>query len=290
MLIPVGQLAHQPIASFFTNPLQPLHLDLGTGLGHFICDMANAHPECNWLGLEYEYAIAERAAKRVAKNTNGNAQIVACDARLFLLEHIQPLQLQHLWINFPDPWPKERHQERRHTHPWMIDLMIDRLAGGGCLHLASDIPEYYQELNQTLIKQGFKTAAPAGWIRARLPFKTKYELKWLAAGKTLYFGDWQKPVTTHYSAAYRIQPQTPPTWHIPAQIPAPQILNDHAGHLLKVFRPRKAQKWHFLFADRMNGIETHGWVDLNEQNVEINGVWTTWKIALLNRLFNALQA
>lgn len=286
-LLPLSRLARQPLAELLPRPGAPIHLDLGTGLGHFLADMAGRYPEQNWIGVELERPIARRAARRIDRSGHDNALLLSVDGRLFLQEAVPSDALDHIWINFPDPWPKDRHAARRHSHPPMLALLLDRLALDGELHLATDVPAYLDEFRERIEATGSVAPAPeSAWARSGLDVETKYERKWQRGGKPLHYADWRK-VDGGGSAAAEVVPYQridPPALSFTTP-PAPGTHSD-GRRLAKVFRPRRddPDRVRVLFIDRETGTSSSAWIDVPSGTVEMQGVWTPWKRDLLEAL------
>ena len=101
--------------SLFKNPDAPLWVELGTGKGNFISQMAQIHKDVNFIGIEIQVGVLYYAGKKCAAAEVDNVQLLRFDvARLediFALEEVD-----RFFINFCDPWPKARHAKRRLTH------------------------------------------------------------------------------------------------------------------------------------------------------------------------------
>ena len=93
----------------------PLHVELGTGKGDFISQLAERHPENNYIGIEMQQDVLYSAAKKVAEKELKNVRLLVFD-----INHIEdifaPGEVDRFYINFCDPWPKKRHAKRRLTH------------------------------------------------------------------------------------------------------------------------------------------------------------------------------
>jgi len=279
--IPNIALAEYALPDLLPLPGQPIHIDLGTGLGHFLEVMAQREASVNWIGLENDGPILKRAVRRVRRAGCDNARLFVIDARPFLLESVPPESLDHIWINFPDPWPKKKHAPRRHTNPWMLGLMLSRLKLGGELHLASDVPVYLDEMLTGLAKiEGVEPAANTLWRRETVGVQTKYERKWLRQGKAIYYGDWRKTQPLALPD-YPFERQPPPDFFF-ARLPAPGFYGE-GRYTLKMLTPRKAssQQGDFYFIDRQTGITTPGTIDIQAGVVQLRGAWTPWKTTLL---------
>jgi tRNA (guanine-N7-)-methyltransferase len=118
----------------------PLHLEVGSGNGFFLAGMAAAHPGCNWLGVEIRFKRVVLVAKKLqAAGVEGHARIARYDAR-YLDDLFQPGELAGLYLNHPDPWPRERQVKHRLIQgPW-LDMMLPLIAPGGEIRVKSDAP------------------------------------------------------------------------------------------------------------------------------------------------------
>lgn len=283
--VPSGLLADYTLPDLLPIPQAPVHLDLGTGLGHFIDEMANREPNINWVGLEYNGEILRRAVKRVQRAGHKNTLLFFREGRPFLLESVPPESLDHIWINFPDPWPKKKHIERRHTHPWMMELLLSRLRVGGELHLATDVSYYLEDTSAWFEIISEAVPAPNSlWRRAVLPVETKYERKWRKYGRPLYYGDWRK-LTAFGSALHPFEWQPAPSEFKVTQLPKEKRWTIEDGrYLLTLLAPRdesSTKKSRVYFVDRQTGISTLGWIDTPcSGEVQLKGSWTPWKLRL----------
>lgn len=282
-IIDARLLAHAPLHDLL--PPGPLHLDLGTGLGHFLAQAAARYPSDAWLGLELQPQVLQRAARRLQRAGTHNARLLRYDARALLLDAVDTGSLAHIWINFPDPWPKERHAARRFSESWLLGLMLDRLAPGGGLHVATDAPALLEEFERGLEKRSDALLqAPPGWARASLGITTKYERKWAAAGRPLYYADWTKRGHSPDPVYARTRCAAPDT---AGTIPTPGIY-DAGDWLLKLFRAQAVPtpgatgqtaaatpRARVLMIERATGVETMGW--WSATGLELLGVWTPAK-------------
>ena len=120
----------------------PLVLDIGFGDGEALAEIAQAHPERNYLGVEVYRAGTGRLLRRIESEAITNLKVLLADASELLREGIPSASLAGLQLFFPDPWPKKRHHKRRMVQaPWLARV-ADRLEPGGFLHMATDWAEY----------------------------------------------------------------------------------------------------------------------------------------------------
>ena len=105
-------------AEIFGNE-NPIHIEVGMGKGRFLMDMARLHPERNFIGIEmYDSVLLRALQKREELEEQGesfsNLVFIRVDARL-LPEIFEKDEVDGIYLNFSDPWPKARHAKRRLT-------------------------------------------------------------------------------------------------------------------------------------------------------------------------------
>lgn len=130
-----------PLDTLFDRPA-PLVLDIGFGDGEALAQMAPAHPERNYLGVEVYRAGTGQLLRHIEAEGIGNLKVMLADAAELLREGIPSGSLAGLQLFFPDPWPKKRHHKRRMVQPAWLSMVADRLEPGGFLHMATDWAEY----------------------------------------------------------------------------------------------------------------------------------------------------
>ena len=122
--------------SIFPAP-NPLSLEIGSGKGDFITGMAEKFTEKNFIGLEVAESVLYTAAQKVAAGEFGNIRLVVQDAK-HLPELFAPGEIDEIYINFCDPWPKKRHAKRRLTHRDFLTVYRQLCVKGGRLCLKTD--------------------------------------------------------------------------------------------------------------------------------------------------------
>ena len=124
----------------------PTILEIGFGMGETTAQIAQAHPENDYLGIEVHTPGVGSLLKQIAEGGLSNLRLVQHDA-VEVLEHmIAPAALAGAHIFFPDPWPKKRHHKRRLIQPAFVALLASRLAPGAYLHAATDWQEYAEQI------------------------------------------------------------------------------------------------------------------------------------------------
>ena len=120
----------------------PKILEIGFGMGEGMADIAQAHPENDYLGVEVHTPGVGALLKQLGERGLSNVRIIQHDAVEVLSQMLPPASLDGAHIFFPDPWHKTRHHKRRLIQPSLVHLLASRLQPGGYLHLATDWEDY----------------------------------------------------------------------------------------------------------------------------------------------------
>ncbi|MGX7058531.1 tRNA (guanosine(46)-N7)-methyltransferase TrmB [Vagococcus humatus] len=116
---------------------QPLHIEVGTGKGRFITEMAKAHPEINYIGIELQMNVLVMALDKLLEEQLPNLQLILVDGQ-HLTEIFDKGEVSQVYLNFSDPWPKTRHAKRRLTHENFLKLYEQILKPNGQIHFKTD--------------------------------------------------------------------------------------------------------------------------------------------------------
>lgn len=138
---------------------QPLHIEVGMGKGRFLMDMAALHPDRNYVGIEmYDSvllrAIQKRESREEEKERLSNLLFLCVDARN-LPEIFDRGEVDRVYLNFSDPWPKARHAKRRLTSCEFLKRYEKILSPGGCVEFKTD--------NRQLFEFSLEEIERAGW-------------------------------------------------------------------------------------------------------------------------------
>ncbi|MEC5421884.1 tRNA (guanosine(46)-N7)-methyltransferase TrmB [Virgibacillus sp. C22-A2] len=98
----------------------PIHIEVGTGKGQFLIGMAGQYPNVNFIGVEFVKSIIVTAAEKVILSEQKNILLLNEDAA-DLLEIFSENELTTIYLNFSDPWPKNRHEKRRLTYQSFLE-------------------------------------------------------------------------------------------------------------------------------------------------------------------------
>jgi tRNA (guanine-N7-)-methyltransferase len=142
-------IAYTPAPLDFTSAFSrdaPTILEIGFGMGRTTADIAQAHPQNNYLGVEVHTPGVGSLLKEIQVRGLTNIRIIQHDAVEVLTHMLPDDALSGAHIYFPDPWPKKRQQKRRLIQSPLITLLAQKLAPGGYLHCATDWEEYATQM------------------------------------------------------------------------------------------------------------------------------------------------
>ena len=101
----------------------PIHIEIGMGKGRFLMDLAAANPDINYIGIERYTSVLLRAVQKMQELQLPNVHFLCIDAAT-LPEIFEKGEVAQIYLNFSDPWPKDRHSKRRLTSHVFLDLSL----------------------------------------------------------------------------------------------------------------------------------------------------------------------
>ena len=116
---------------------QPLYIEIGMGKGRFIVEMAKKYPERNFIGLEMQTVATGIALKKQLEAKLPNLQLV-CANGSGLTEFFEPNEVSGIYLNFSDPWPKNRNEKRRLTYKSFLTQYEEVMQADGHLEFKTD--------------------------------------------------------------------------------------------------------------------------------------------------------
>lgn len=132
----------------------PIHIEIGMGKGQFIMKLAKEHPDINYIGIERYSSILLRALQKMEIEPLPNIRFLCMDASI-ITEVFDKEEVAKIYLNFSDPWPKERHAKRRLTSRQFFERYDKILAGNGVVEFKTD--------NDDLFAFSMEEVAEAGW-------------------------------------------------------------------------------------------------------------------------------
>jgi len=167
-----------------------LVLEVGFGDGRFTAQTAQMHPDWNILGVEISAGSVSRAIRRFRREGITNVRVYHGEAGFVLRNLVAPRSLHRVYVNFPDPWPKTKHQENRLLQRSFFRRLSTRLEAGGALLLTTDHHDYWKFAQaEAQASQLFSTQTPSP---PEPHLHTKYALKWKEQGRDFYHAVFSK--------------------------------------------------------------------------------------------------
>ncbi|EHD0781006.1 tRNA (guanosine(46)-N7)-methyltransferase TrmB [Staphylococcus pseudintermedius] len=127
--------AHQ-VSEWFERQ-QPIHIEVGSGMGKFITTLAQQNPHINYVAIERDKNVMIRVLDKVREHNLTNIKLLCNDA-VILTDYFRQGEVDRIYLNFSDPWPKKRHAKRRLTYRSFLALYQQILREDGELHFKTD--------------------------------------------------------------------------------------------------------------------------------------------------------
>ncbi|MES9681399.1 tRNA (guanosine(46)-N7)-methyltransferase TrmB [Bacillus sp. AFS001701] len=167
---------------------QPIHIEVGTGRGRFMVGMAKANPHINYIGIEKYTSVISDALDKLIEAEVPNLKLLNVDAQK-LTDFFEDGEIDRVYLNFSDPWPKVRHEKRRLTYKTFLKMYQQILKNDGEIHFKTD--------NQDLFEFSIMSMANYGMTMHFLSLDlhhsdfegnimTEYEEKFSSKGNRIY--------------------------------------------------------------------------------------------------------
>lgn len=166
----------------------PIQIEIGMGKGQFITGMAKAHPEINYIGVEMQISVISLALDKLIAEPLPNLQLLHVDGSE-LTNYFADSEVDQIYLNFSDPWPKKRHEKRRLTYKNFLAVDEKILRPAGEIHFKTD--------NQGLFEYSLASFSQYGMILKKVwldlhhsdyegNIMTEYEEKFSQKGQPIY--------------------------------------------------------------------------------------------------------
>lgn len=132
----------------------PIQIEIGMGKGQFIMEMARRNPDINYIGVERYSSVLLRALQKHEETELNNLYFLCIDART-VEDIFAPGEIDKIYLNFSDPWPKDRHAKRRLTSREFLTRYDKILKEDGRLEFKTD--------NRDLFDFSLEETKEAGW-------------------------------------------------------------------------------------------------------------------------------
>lgn len=168
----------------------PIHIEIGMGKGRFIYGMAKEHPDINYVGIEKYSSVLLRAVQKMEEEPLPNLRFIRMDAE-DITEVFAKDEVERIYLNFSDPWPKDRHAKRRLPSREFLARYDSFLKQDGQLEFKTD--------NRALFDFAVEELPFAGWKIDSITYDlhhdedmmkdnimTEYEEKFSSMGNPIY--------------------------------------------------------------------------------------------------------
>lgn len=171
-----------------TAPTAPLEVEIGAGAGGFALGHARAKPETLLVAMEIRKKLAATIEAKAERDGLANLIVLCADAKTVLPRLFAPVSVSCFHIQFPDPWWKKRHHERRLLDEDMAILLYNLLGPGGEVKVRTDVEGRGREMAMALEAVGFENVFGPGGLAPREPDEvpSSRERGYLERGQPVY--------------------------------------------------------------------------------------------------------
>lgn len=187
-LVDVNNNYSKKIKEFFSKD-QPLHIEVGTGMGTFITTLAENNPDINYVGIEIDKNVMIRVTEKVVDLGLENVRLVLLDANK-LMDYFNENEVDKVYLNFSDPWPKNRHAKRRLTHSNFLSSYKQLLKENTIVEFKTDNRGLFEFSLISMNTYGMKFENLNLDVHADEPetnIRTEYEEKFSQRGHKIYW-------------------------------------------------------------------------------------------------------
>lgn len=133
---------------------KPIHIEIGMGKGDFIIDMAKNNPNINFIGIEMYDSVIVKAVQKLENEELDNLKLIRMDARL--IEDVFDKEIDLIYLNFSDPWPKSRAAKKRLTHKRFLNRYENIFKGKKTIFMKTDNTALFEFSIESLSEFGYK--------------------------------------------------------------------------------------------------------------------------------------
>lgn len=162
----------------------PIHIEIGCGKGQFISTLALQNPLINYIAIEKYDSVLLRCLEKVSTKSLSNLRLIVLDASL-IKECFATGEIDLIYINFSDPWPKYAHRKRRLTYTTFLDSYATILSDQGAIYQKTD--------NRKFFEFSLEQFNSSGWLLSNISLDlhqdtdipnitTEFEDKWSKLG------------------------------------------------------------------------------------------------------------
>ena len=168
------------------NNKKPIHLEIGMGKGNFIIEMAKRNPDINFIGLEKFDSVLVKAVEKLNDIELDNLKLIWYDAAT--IDKVFDHEIDTLYLNFSDPWPKKRHAKRRLTHESFLEKYDNIFKKGNNIIMKTDNRKLFEYSVKSFTDYGYKIDDISLDLHSDEVdiVETEYEKKFTKKGNVIY--------------------------------------------------------------------------------------------------------
>ncbi|MCL2121856.1 MAG: tRNA (guanosine(46)-N7)-methyltransferase TrmB [Clostridiales bacterium] len=187
-VLETGASSYQPDWAEVFGRKAAIHVEIGVGKGDFILSAAMKYPHIDFIGIEKSWTVLYIAAKKNQAKPLRNLRFLPIDAATAGL-FFPSGQIERIYLNFSDPWPKTRHESRRLTAKEKLSLYNKLLKPGGQVHLKTDQKGFFRYSLGMFIREGWSVGKLCkdlyrSGFEENIP--TEFEQRFLLMGQPIY--------------------------------------------------------------------------------------------------------
>lgn len=171
---------------------QPVYLEIGMGKGDFLKQIAENNPDNNYIGIEKFDGVICKAIKKLEELDLPNIRLLRCDASL-LADYFDH-NIEAIYLNFSDPWPKKRHHKKRLTHENMLKVYDNIFKGKKKIYFKTDNVELFNDSLEYFKEYGYEIKYITRDLHSenRINYETEYEKKFSDLGYKINYVEVEK--------------------------------------------------------------------------------------------------
>jgi tRNA (guanine-N7-)-methyltransferase len=169
----------------FSAASGPISVEIGFGNGEYLQYLASSRTDSTVIGIEVSRWCISKAARRMAASGLNNVRIMCGDAKYLLKYSFESNCVREIYMNFPCPWPKRRHAERRVAREDFANLISSCLEPGGWFVLATDV-DWYAEAAEDIFARDTSFETEPIRHNEKRDYATKYERKWRSMNRDIF--------------------------------------------------------------------------------------------------------
>ena len=165
----------------------PIHIEIGMGKGNFIIEMAKRNPNINFIGIEMYDSVLLRAVQKLTNEKINNLKLIRYDATN--IENIFAKEISTIYLNFSDPWPKNRHEHRRLTSDIFLKRYANIFKKDNIIIQKTDNRKLFEYSIMSFVNYGYKIediSLDLHNIKDNSIIMTEYEEKFVSKGYPIY--------------------------------------------------------------------------------------------------------